>query len=159
MLAGALYESLFDAGPEARGESPEVMRRVAPAGRLADAEHAAALALAALAAAAGMSPYHFARTFAPLAGVPPLPEVTAVRLRAAAHRLAQGAAVTDTALAVGFASLSHFVTTFRRRFGVTPAAFARAPQRAAIRAALSDPVWRRAGRAGLPQGSASAARG
>jgi AraC-like DNA-binding protein len=153
LLAGALYESLFDpavggngsAAPRAApGDVPsDVVRRVARAADLADAEYARPLALSELAAAAGMSPYHFARTFARLAGLPPHRYLTAVRLRAAAHRLARGASVTDSCYAAGFASLSHFVTTFRRRFGVTPAAFARAPHRPAIRAALSDPVWRR----------------
>jgi AraC-like DNA-binding protein len=147
LLAGSLYESMFDrAAADAaavRAEPSDVVRRVARAADLADAEHARPLALAELAAAAGMSRYHFARTFTRLAGLPPHRYLTAVRLRAAAHRLAQGASVTDTCHAVGFASLSHFVTTFRRRFGVTPAAFARTPQRLALRAALAEPVWGR----------------
>ena len=145
LLAGALYESSAGAaGAPARAERPgssDVMRRVARAADLADAEYARPLALAELARAAGMSPYHFARVFARLAGLPPHRYLTAVRLRAAADRLARGATVTDACYAVGFASLSHFVTTFRRRFGVTPAAFARAPHRPALRAALTAPVW------------------
>ena len=44
---------------------------------------------------------------------------------AVAHYLRGGAAVTDTCFAVGFGSLSHFVTTFRRRFGVRPSALRR----------------------------------
>lgn len=147
LLAGAIYESLAGAGEApVRGGRPapgDVVRRVARAADLADAAYARPLALAELAGAAGMSPYHFARVFARLAGLPPHRYLTAVRLRAAADRLARGAAVTDTCYAVGFASLSHFVTTFRRRFGVTPAAFARAPHRPALRAALAAPVWGR----------------
>jgi AraC-like DNA-binding protein len=46
-----------------------------------------------------------------------------MRLARAAARLRDGAGVTDTCFAVGFGSLSHFVTTFRRRYGVRPSDF------------------------------------
>ena len=43
-----------------------------------------------------------------------------VRLAHADRRLRDGAGVTDTCFAVGFGSLSHFVTTFRRRYAIRP---------------------------------------
>ena len=67
-----------------------------------------------------MSVFHFARVFAELEGRPPHRFLTDVRLAHAEARLRDGAGVTDTCFAVGFGSLSHFVTTFRRRFGVRP---------------------------------------
>jgi AraC-like DNA-binding protein len=43
-----------------------------------------------------------------------------LRLLAAAEKLAQGHSVTETALDVGYASLSAFVAAFRRELGVSP---------------------------------------
>ena len=73
-----------------------------------------------LARDSGMSVFHFARIFSELEGQPPHRLLTDVRLAHADARLRDGAAVTDTCFAVGFGSLSHFVTTFRRRYGVRP---------------------------------------
>jgi len=58
--------------------------------------------------------------FTELEGQPPHRYLIDVRLEHAAARLREGAGVTDTCFAVGFGSLSHFVTTFRRRYGATP---------------------------------------
>lgn len=49
-----------------------------------------------------------------------------LRLLVAIERLEAGASVTDTAIEVGYASLSAFVSAFRREFGVTPGRFAAA---------------------------------
>jgi AraC-like DNA-binding protein len=76
--------------------------------------------LAALARTAGMSPFHFARVFRELTGVPPHRYVLARRLEAAARRLRDGAPVTETCYASGFGSLSHFIHVFRRAYGVSP---------------------------------------
>jgi AraC family transcriptional regulator len=73
-----------------------------------------------MASEVGMSVYHFARVFAELEGQPPHKYLLGVRLRQAATRLRAGASVTDTCFAVGFSSLSHFVSTFRRHLGVRP---------------------------------------
>jgi AraC-like DNA-binding protein len=78
------------------------------------------LSLSAIARDAGMSVFHFARVFAELEGRPPHRFLTDVRLLHARARLRDGAGVTDTCFAVGFGSLSHFVTTFRRRYGMRP---------------------------------------
>ena len=73
-----------------------------------------------------MSLFHFARIFAELEGRPPHRVLTDVRLAHAAARLRDGASVTDTCFAVGFGSLSHFVTTYRRRYGTRPSDVRRA---------------------------------
>jgi AraC family transcriptional regulator len=67
-----------------------------------------------------MSLFQFARVFAELEDRPPHRFLVDVRLAHAAARLRDGAGVTDTCFAVGFGSLSHFVTTFRRRYGMRP---------------------------------------
>jgi len=92
-------------------------------------------------AAAGLSPYYFARAFQRFVGVPPHRYLTGVRLRHAARLLDQGAAVTYTCYEVGFGSLSHFVTAFRRRFGVLPSAARRGSPIPPLRAGLSAPTW------------------
>ena len=83
------------------------------------------LTLSALARETGMSVFHFARIFAELEGCPPHRFLRDVRLTHALSRLRQGADVTETCYAVGFGSLSHFVTIFRRRYGVRPSAIKR----------------------------------
>jgi len=94
--------------------------RVERAKALMEARYAEPLSLSTLARDAGMSLFHFARVFAELEGRPPHRHLTELRLTRARARLLAGAGVTDTCLAVGFGSLSHFVATFRRRFGVRP---------------------------------------
>lgn len=94
--------------------------RVERAKALMEARYAEPLSLSTLARDAGMSVFHFARIFAELEGRPPHRVLSDIRLAHATARLRDGAAVTDTCFAVGFGSLSHFVTTFRRRYGVRP---------------------------------------
>lgn len=96
--------------------------RVDRAKALIEARYAEPLSLSSIARDAGMSVFHFARIFSELEGLPPHRFLTEVRLKQANARLRDGAAVTDTCLAVGFGSLSHFVTSFRRRYGVRPSA-------------------------------------
>lgn len=86
-----------------------------------------ALNLAGMAAAAGLSPYHFLRSFAAVLGVTPHQYLVRSRLRKAARLLAEAERpVTEIALDVGFADLSNFVRSFRRAAGVSPLAFRRA---------------------------------
>ncbi|MCI0351924.1 MAG: AraC family transcriptional regulator [Acidobacteriales bacterium] len=79
--------------------------------------------LASLARNAGMSTFHFARIFSELTGNPPHRYLLERRLDRAAWHLRQGASVTETCFAVGFQNLSHFIRSFERRFGFTPAAY------------------------------------
>ncbi|MGE3373235.1 MAG: helix-turn-helix domain-containing protein [Vicinamibacteria bacterium] len=123
-LAGALLRSLSsDAArqPLFRPERlAEYAARVDRAKELIEARHAEPLSLSALARDAGMSVFHFARVFGELEGRPPHRFLTDVRLARAHARLRDGDSVTETCFAVGFGSLGHFVTTFRRRYGFRP---------------------------------------
>jgi AraC-like DNA-binding protein len=128
-LAGAVYFALT---MHPRGRSPFHIERfswyaarVDRAKELMDANYADPLSLTVMAREVGMSTYHFARVFRELEGEPPHRYLTAVRLSEAAARLDAGASVTETCFAVGFGSLSHFVTTFRRRYGIQPSAVRR----------------------------------
>jgi AraC family transcriptional regulator len=85
------------------------------------------LNLAGMAQAAGLSPFHYLRSFAAVLGVTPHQYLVRSRLRKAARLLAdEERAVTDVALDVGFADLSNFVRSFGRATGVSPTAFRRA---------------------------------
>lgn len=128
-LAGALLGSL--AAPSARRPLYRAdrlawyARRIECARQMIEASYAEPLSLSMLARDAGMSVFHFARIFAELEGCPPHRVLTEVRLAHAAARLGDGAGVTETCFAVGFGSLSHFVTAFRKRYGVRPSVFRR----------------------------------
>lgn len=91
--------------------------------------------LASLARGAGMSPFHFARVFAELTGTPPHRYLVEVRLMAARAMLLEGAGVTPAALACGFGNLSHFVRSYRRRFGTVPSATRSSQESASVRPA------------------------
>ena len=79
--------------------------------------------LGSLAQRAGMSPFHFARVFRELVGVPPHRYLMNVRLQRAAQRLRVGAGVTETSLDCGIGNLSHFIRLFRRAYGVLPSRY------------------------------------
>lgn len=145
LLAGALFEALSANRPSAPvrvdGRVTPLMRRIDRAVQLIETEFSRGLTLNDLAAAAGLSPYYFARAFQRFVGVPPHRYLTGVRLRHAARLLDEGAGVTFACYEVGFGSLSHFVTAFRKRFGVVPSAARRGAHVQALRAGISMPTW------------------
>jgi AraC-like DNA-binding protein len=82
---------------------------------------AAVHGVGALARRAGLSPFHFLRTFERVVGVTPHQYVRRTRLRHAAIRLVtQGATVLDIALECGFGDVSNFNRAFRAEFGMAP---------------------------------------
>jgi AraC family transcriptional regulator len=84
----------------------------------------ARLTLGSLARQAGLSPYHFLRTFERLTGVTPHQYVLRARLRDAAMRLAaEPGKVLEIALDCGFGDVSNFNRAFRAEFGVSPRAY------------------------------------
>jgi AraC family transcriptional regulator len=73
---------------------------------------------------AGLSPYHFLRTFERLTGATPHQYILRARLREAALRLvSRGDRVLDIALECGFGDLSNFNRSFRAEFGLSPRAY------------------------------------
>ena len=86
-----------------------------------DANLAADLSLADIAAAAALSPYHFARLFKRATGETPLGHVARRRIERARELLRGGDhSVAEVAGRVGFADHSHFTRTFKRLTGVAP---------------------------------------
>jgi AraC family transcriptional regulator len=96
-------------------------RRVVEAIRLIEADVARPLRLSDLAAAAGMSRYHFLRVFRRVAGLTPYQYLLSARMRCAALSLASSRRpVLSIALDSGFGDLSTFNSRFRAAFGLTP---------------------------------------
>ena len=95
--------------------------RIAPVLRELEARAAEPRTLCDLAASAGLSRYHFLRTFRGVTGVTPHQWIVRARLRDAAARLTTTRApVTEIALDVGFDDLSNFIRSFRAEFGTSP---------------------------------------
>jgi AraC-like DNA-binding protein len=91
---------------------------------LADARYAEPLALADLAAAAGLSKAYFSREFRRTFGESPHQYLLTRRLeRAAALLRTTDRSVTEICVAVGLQSLGSFITSFRRMVGMSPAAY------------------------------------
>jgi AraC family transcriptional regulator len=101
---------------------PRVERRVTEVIREIGESSQRDLPLRQMAARAGLSPFHFLRTFERLTGLTPHQYVRRTRLREAALRL-DGGKVIDAAFESGFNDLSAFNKAFRGEFGVSPRAF------------------------------------
>ncbi|WP_348754206.1 AraC family transcriptional regulator [uncultured Aquincola sp.] len=83
------------------------------------------LRLEQLAAVAGLSPFHFQRSFKAAHGATPHQMLMALRLLQAKQRLARGHKPADVAAAVGLTDQAHLTRAFVNRYGVTPARYAR----------------------------------
>lgn len=81
------------------------------------------LSLDALATVAGLSPFHFLRTFKAQHHATPQQALMALRLFDAKRRLAAGEAPAAVAAASGLADQAHLTHAFVRRYGVTPARY------------------------------------
>jgi AraC family transcriptional regulator len=87
----------------------------------------AGLTLGQMAAAAHLSPYHFARQFKAATGLPPHQYIIARRVERAQQLLRDDGDVplAEVAAAVGFSDQSQFSHHFKRLVGVTPGQFRR----------------------------------
>jgi AraC-like DNA-binding protein len=121
ILRGAASEapSLAATGPRVR--DPRVRRAL----RFIEAAFSEPLTIEQIAREAGMSRFHFSRLFRSELGHPPYQYLLQVRIQRAAELLRAGAGVTETAIRVGLTDPSRFAAAFRRRFGASPAEYAR----------------------------------
>jgi AraC-like DNA-binding protein len=110
---------------------------------LADGRYFEALTVGDLARAAGLSRAHFSREFRRAFGESPHAYLLTRRLERAASLLCctdQG--VADICLRVGLRSVGSFTTSFKRAYGVPPAAYRAAHPPAADRALIPSCVLR-----------------
>jgi AraC-like DNA-binding protein len=125
-LGGAVVGMAGDARRDAPGDATRDAARIVRVLKRLEARSAEPHGLADLARVAGLSPYHFLRTFKRVTGVTPHQWVLRARLRDAARRLVETRApITEIALDVGFEDLSNFIRTFRAEFGVSPSRYRR----------------------------------
>lgn len=116
-----------DRGRARPPQSARDRRRAVDAAHWIDSRAHEAVDLERAAAQAGLSPFHFLRSFSRTLGVTPHQYLLRARLRRAARLLVDPERpITDIALEVGFADLSNFIRTFRRAAGMSPSAFRRA---------------------------------
>ena len=94
--------------------------------------------LAALAASAGLSPYHFHRVFKAITGVTPKAYAAETRARRAAEKLRTAETVTEAIYDSGFNSSSRFYENTSARLGMTPGALRRGGAGASIRFAVGQ---------------------
>jgi AraC family transcriptional regulator, regulatory protein of adaptative response / methylated-DNA-[protein]-cysteine methyltransferase len=112
----------------------EVVRRACET--IASAEEAPALGQ--LAAAAGLSPYHFHRVFKSVTGVTPKAYAAAHKGARAADNLLTARSVTEAIYDAGFNSSSRFYEGATARLGMTPTTLRRGGDGAKIRFAVGQ---------------------
>jgi AraC-like DNA-binding protein len=120
-LAGAV--AALPHGRRSARRAPTALdeRRITDALRHIERAPQAPLTLAGLARDAGLSPFHFLRTFRHVTGMTPHQFILRMRLHRAAMLLRQSAGtVTTIAYDCGFNDLSTFNRRFRRLIGVPP---------------------------------------
>ena len=100
-------------------------RRLVIARELLRARYSEPLLLRELAAAAGLSEFHFLRAYRAAFGETPHQHFTRLRLDHAKRALARGVAVTDACFDVGYSSVGSFSTLFTRTTGLSPRAWQR----------------------------------
>jgi AraC family transcriptional regulator len=104
--------------------SPAAVARITESVRSIEQHVTSPLTLVRLAREAGLSPFHYLRTFESVTGTTPHQYMLRTRLRQAAVRLAVAdAKIVDVAFEAGFGDVSNFNRAFRAEFGVSPTAY------------------------------------
>jgi AraC family transcriptional regulator of adaptative response/methylated-DNA-[protein]-cysteine methyltransferase len=122
------------------GDAPLAVRQsssVAKACRLIE-ESEQVPALDTLAAAVGMSRFHFHRVFKAVTGLTPRAYATAHRTSRVRNELTRSATVTDAIYGAGFNSNARFYETSSKVLGMTPTTFRAGGAGAAIRFAVGE---------------------
>ena len=95
---------------------------------LIEAEYARNPSLDELSSQAGLSRFHFLRSFRARYGLTPHAYLNLVRLRQAKGHLGRGWPIADAAAMAGFADQSHLSRAFKKTFGITPGQFSNSLQ-------------------------------
>ncbi|WP_395674953.1 helix-turn-helix domain-containing protein [Inquilinus sp.] len=120
-LYGRILLTSFAGTPTGRrGDGRLDQRRLRRVMELIDADPAAELSVAELAATAALSPFHFLRSFRRATGLTPHQFVLARRMERARVELEAGAPVPVVARRHGFAETWYFRAVYRRHHGLPP---------------------------------------
>jgi AraC-like DNA-binding protein len=87
--------------------------------------YAKSITLDELSKLAGMSKYHFLRSFTCQNGITPYSYLQTIRISQAKKMLEQGISAVEVALRTGFSDQSHFSNFFKKLIGVTPRQYMR----------------------------------
>jgi AraC-like DNA-binding protein len=110
--------------PGPNDASPAAVARVTRVVRMIERQPESAHSLGYLSREAGLSTFHFLRTFESLTGATPHQYVLRMRLRRAAIRVSsEPTKIVDIALDCGFGDVSNFIRAFRAEFGLSPRAY------------------------------------
>jgi signal transduction histidine kinase/DNA-binding LacI/PurR family transcriptional regulator/AraC-like DNA-binding protein len=109
------------------GLAPDVQQIVRRAMAYLHEHHAEDVSRDEVARHVGLSGDHLTRCFRQELGMTLVAYLNRYRVRKAKQLLEEGMSVTETALAVGFASPSHFSRLFKREVGVPPSAYRERP--------------------------------
>lgn len=126
LLLRVLARARRQAAPPPRPGVPAGIRHALG---LIDDAPAAALSLADLAGASGLSRFQVLRAFSRATGMTPHAYQMQRRLLLARRLLRQGMTLADAAAAAGFADQSHMTRLFSRAYGVSPGRYAQAATR------------------------------
>src|ERR1700761_7613220 len=127
LLAHRLVEVVSASAKKPAKVTARDRRRAVEAALWIEAHSHREIELEDIARQAGVSPFHFLRSFASVLGVTPHQYLLRSRLRRAARQLTDDdKPVTDVAYDVGFNDLSNFVRSFHRAAGVSPLKFRQA---------------------------------
>ncbi len=133
-LAEAVLAALSGGAGKERDPPARDRRRVSDVVRHIEDNADQPLGLCDLAGKAGMSRYHFLRSFRRMLGITPYQLLLNIRMRRAALALTTTSAeIAAIAFASGFGDLSTFNARFRKVTGMSPRAFRRSAPRAAAK--------------------------
>ena len=119
-IAVALLEEVLESGAPPVAPSRSVVQR---AKELLHAHAHQVLSLDFVSHAVGVTPIYLTQIFSRSEGMPMYRYQMRLRLSRALLDLQTCRSITELALELGFSSHSHFTTTFRNAFGITPSAF------------------------------------
>ncbi len=111
---------------QAQAPSPHVRERVEEVKAYLEANLTRDVDMVSVAREVALSPFYLTRIFKAQYGVPPYRYLIHLRIEYARELLRDSVlSVTQICHRVGFNSLSHFITTFRRHVGVSPTQYRR----------------------------------